>query len=57
MPDKVQAVLDVIMAEKREQTRQFIRAVGQPTDYWVGSWRTAPEFLSPKLWDRYTRPC
>ena len=56
MPDKVQAVLDVIMAEKREQTRQLIRAVGQPTGYWVGSWRTAPEFLSPKLWDRFVWP-
>jgi hypothetical protein len=56
MPDKIQAVLDVIMAEKREQTRQMIRAVGQPTGYWVGSWRTAPEFLSPKLWDRFVWP-
>jgi hypothetical protein len=56
MPDKVQAVLEVIMAEKREQTRQMIRAVGQPTGYWVGSWRTAPEFLSPKLWDRFVWP-
>ena len=56
MPDKIQAVLDVIMAEKREQARQLIRAVGQPTGYWVGSWRTAPEFLSPKLWDRFVWP-
>jgi len=56
MPDKIQAVLDVIMAEKREQTRQMIRAIGQPTGYWVGSWRTAPEFLSPKLWDRFVWP-
>ncbi len=56
MPDKIQAVMDVIMAEKREQTRALIRAVGQPTGYWVGSWRTAPEFLSPKLWDRFVWP-
>ncbi len=56
MPDKIQAVMDVIMAEKREQTRGLIRAVGQPTGYWVGSWRTAPEFLSPKLWDRFVWP-
>jgi hypothetical protein len=55
MPDKVQAVMDVIMAEKREQTRQVVRAVG-PIGYWVGSWRTAPEFLSPKLWDRFVWP-
>ena len=57
IPDKVQAVLDVIMAEKREQTRQFVRAVGQPgLGYWVGSWRTAPEFLSPRLWNRFVWP-
>ena len=56
MPDKVQAVLDVIMAEKREQARQLVRAVGQPIGYWVGSWRTAPEFLSPRLWNRFVWP-
>jgi hypothetical protein len=57
IPDKVQAVLDVIMAEKREQTRHFLRAVGQPgLGYWVGSWRTAPEFLSPRLWNRFVWP-
>ena len=55
MPDKVQAVMDAIMAEKREQTRQIVRAVG-PVGYWVGSWRTAPEFLSPRLWDRFVWP-
>jgi len=54
-PDKVQAVMDVIMAEKREQTRQMVRAIG-PIGYWVGGWRTAPEFLSPRLWDRFVWP-
>jgi hypothetical protein len=56
MPDKVQAVLDVIMAERREQVRQTVRAVGQPIGYWVGGWRTAPEFLSPRLWNRFVWP-
>ncbi len=37
-PDKVQAAMDAIMAEKREQTRQMVRAIG-PVGYWVGSWR------------------
>ncbi|MFH0915751.1 MAG: uroporphyrinogen decarboxylase family protein, partial [bacterium] len=55
MPDKVQAVMDVMMAEKREQARQMVRAVG-PIGYWVGGWRTAPEFLSPRLWERFVWP-
>ena len=48
MPDRVQAAIDTIMAEKREQTRHMVQAVG-PIGYWVGGWRTAPEFLSRKL--------
>ncbi len=55
IPDKVQAVMDVMMADKREQTRHVVRAVG-PIGYWVGGWRTAPEFLSPRLWDRFVWP-
>ena len=54
-PDKVEAAMQAIMAEKREQTRQMVRAIG-PFGYWVGSWRTAPQFLSPKLWDRFVWP-
>lgn len=56
IPDKVQAVMDLIMAEKREQTRGMIRAIGRPAVYWVGGWRTAPEFLSPRLWERFVWP-
>jgi hypothetical protein len=55
MPDKIQAVMDTIMAEKREQTRHMVRAIG-PIGYWVGGWRTAPEFLSPRLWNRFVWP-
>ena len=55
IPDKVQAVMDVIMADNREMARQLVRAVG-PAGYWVGGWRTAPEFLSPRLWDRFVWP-
>lgn len=55
IPDKVQAAMDTIMASKREQVRHMVRAVG-PVGYWVGGWRTAPEFLSPKLWNRFVYP-
>ncbi len=55
IPDKVQAVMDTIMAEKRHQVRGMVKAVG-PIGYWVGGWRTAPEFLSPRLWNRFVWP-
>jgi hypothetical protein len=55
IPGKVQAALDAIMEERREEARQIVRA-GGPVGYWVGGWRTAPEFLSPRLWDRFVWP-
>jgi hypothetical protein len=55
IPDKVQAVMDLIMAETRDRARQMVRAAG-PTGFWVGGWRTAPEFLSPRLWNRFVWP-
>jgi hypothetical protein len=55
IPDKVQGAMDAIMAETRERTRHVVRAVG-PVGYWIGGWRTAPEFLSPRLWNRFVWP-
>jgi hypothetical protein len=55
VPDKVQAVMDVIMSERREEARQTVRAIG-PYGYQVGSWRASPEFLAPKLWNRFVWP-
>jgi hypothetical protein len=54
-PDKVEAAMQKIMESKRVEAREMIRAIG-PFGYWVGSWRTAPQFLSPKLWDRFVWP-
>jgi hypothetical protein len=54
-PDKVQAVMDTIMVERREEARQIVRAVG-PFGYQIGSWRASPEFLAPKLWNRFVWP-
>jgi hypothetical protein len=53
--DKVEAVLAKIMEERREEVRQMVRHVG-PYGYQVGSWRSAPEFLSPRLWNRFVWP-
>jgi uroporphyrinogen-III decarboxylase len=33
----------------------MVRTIG-PYGYWIGSWRSAPQFLSPKLWDRFVWP-
>ena len=55
MPDRVQAAMDAMMVAKREEARRIVRA-GGPVGYWVGGWRTAPEFLSPRLWNRFVWP-
>lgn len=54
IPDKVQAVMEVIMVEQREQAHAMVRQA--PFGWWVGGWRTAPEFLSPRLWNRFVWP-
>ena len=54
-PNKVQAVIEAIMVVRREEARQMVRAIG-PYGYWIGSWRSAPQFLSPKMWDRFVWP-
>jgi hypothetical protein len=55
MPDRVHAAMDAMMVDKREEARRIVRA-GGPVGYWVGGWRTAPEFLSPRLWNRFVWP-
>ena len=55
MPDKVQAVMDRMMEERRKETRQAVRVIG-PYAYQIGSWRASPEFLSPRLWNRFAWP-
>ena len=55
IPDRVQAAMDVMMSNKRQRARDLVQAAG-PVGCWVGGWRTAPEFLSRKLWDRFVWP-
>jgi len=55
MPDKVQEAMDVTMPVLLETTRQVCRGL-KPMGVWVGGWRAASEFLSPKLWDRFVWP-
>ncbi|WP_425058984.1 hypothetical protein SCACP_36350 [Sporomusa carbonis] len=52
MPDKVEAVLDVIQQENLEILRQQMRAV-KPLIVFISPARGASEFFSPKLWERF----
>ena len=45
-PDKVQAAMDASMPFLKEQMRQLIRRLAPRV--WVGGWRSASEFLSPR---------
>ncbi len=54
-PDQVQAVFDVAMIDLMASARQYLQAA-KPFGIWVGGWRGAPEFLSPKLWRRFVWP-
>lgn len=55
IPDKVEAAMDVAIKDIIENTRQFCRAI-KPVGIWVGGWRSASEFLSPRLWQRFVLP-
>lgn len=55
IPDKVQAAMDAAMPDILESTRQAARGF-KPVGMWVGGWRAASEFLSPKLWERFVWP-
>lgn len=52
IPDKVEAVLDVIQKESLETLRQQIRATNSSIVF-MSPARGASEFFSPKLWKRF----
>ncbi len=54
-PDKVQAAMDASMPFLKEQMRQLIRGFSL-MGLWIGGWRAASEFLSPRLWERFVFP-
>lgn len=57
MPDKVEAAMKVCMADVVANTRNAFAAMPvKPMSVWVGGWRSASEFLSPRLWDRFVWP-
>lgn len=54
-PDKVQAALDAAMPDIEANIRNDIRAV-KPVGSWIGGWRSASNFISPKFWNRFVWP-
>lgn len=55
MPDKVKEAMDAAMPAMLDMARKRMEA-GRPYAVWVGGWRSASEFLSPKLWERFVWP-
>ncbi|MCZ7664702.1 MAG: uroporphyrinogen-III decarboxylase [Thermoleophilia bacterium] len=56
MPDRVQAAMDAMMPAMIEGARGMLRAFPTAMGVWVGGWRTASQFLSPTLWERFVFP-
>jgi hypothetical protein len=56
IPDKVEAALKAAMPAMVQQAVEFVRAFPDVMGVWVGGWRTASQFLAPKLWERFVWP-
>jgi uroporphyrinogen-III decarboxylase len=54
IPDRVQAAMDAAMPAIKDEARAALAR--QPMAMWVGGWRSASEFLSPRLWERFVFP-
>ncbi|WP_094602639.1 hypothetical protein SPSIL_051810 [Sporomusa silvacetica DSM 10669] len=55
MPDKVEAALKIRLAEDLEMLRNTIPVV-KPVTVFVGGTRSASEFISPKIFERFVWP-
>lgn len=56
MPDKIQAVMDVMLAETLEAIGKLKPAPEKINGTWMGGWRSASSLVAPKLWDRFVWP-
>jgi uroporphyrinogen-III decarboxylase len=54
-PDQVQAAMDAALPVLVEQMREVIRGLNL-MGLWIGGWRSAGEFVSPRLWNRFVFP-
>ncbi|MCR4435709.1 MAG: uroporphyrinogen decarboxylase family protein [Clostridiales bacterium] len=55
IPDKVQEAMDASMPDIIGDAKGMV-AMAKPLSVWVGGWRTASQFLSRKLWERFVWP-
>nr|AOS48135.1 uroporphyrinogen-III decarboxylase [uncultured bacterium] len=53
--DRVQAAMDAALPVLIENMRRAIRGLGL-MGLWIGGWRSASEFISPRLWERFVFP-
>ncbi|OFW61659.1 MAG: uroporphyrinogen-III decarboxylase [Actinobacteria bacterium RBG_16_64_13] len=53
--DKVQAAMDAALPVLIESMRGVIRGLGL-VGLWLGGWRSASEFIAPRLWERFVFP-
>jgi uroporphyrinogen-III decarboxylase len=53
--DKVQAAMDAALPVLIENMRNVIRGLDLK-GLWIGGWRSASEFVSPRLWNRFVFP-
>ena len=53
--DQVHAAMETALPALVEQMRQTIRAFDL-MGLWIGGWRSASEFVSPRLWNRFVFP-
>ena len=55
IPDKIEAVMNIIMPHLASKTIKRAKELGYPL-VWVGGWRSAPCLLSPAMWNRFVWP-
>jgi hypothetical protein len=53
--DKVQEAMDAAAPVLEDRMREVLRAL-KPMGLWIGGWRSASEFLNPRLWERFAFP-
>jgi hypothetical protein len=56
IPDKVEAVMDIILPHLASKSVRRAKELGYPM-VWIGGWRSAPCLLSPVMWNRFVWPC